>query len=104
MRYDFAAGWERTDSIVVKLSVYTTTASESMADREQSWPPDFSQRGSSATLCGSFLTACPSVWPAFNLNMDRNGIAMKVKLTTKQKRDRRWKIKRRKARRLKTGL
>ena len=33
-----------------------------------------------------------------------NGAAMKVKLTTKQKRDRRWKIKRRKARREKHGV
>jgi hypothetical protein len=90
--------------MIVGHAVYTTPAFESMEDRGQSWLSDFSQSGSSATLCGSFLTACPTVWPAFNLNMDRNGIAMKVKLTTKQKRDRRWKIKRRKARRLKTGL
>jgi len=33
-----------------------------------------------------------------------NGAAMKVKLTTKQKRDRRWKIKRRKLRREKHGV
>jgi hypothetical protein len=37
-------------------------------------------------------------------NIDGNGVVMKVKLTTKQKRDRRWKIKRRKLRRQKTGL
>lgn len=39
-----------------------------------------------------------------DLITDGNGVVMKVKLTTKQKRDRRWKIKRRKARRLKTGV
>jgi len=39
-----------------------------------------------------------------DLITDGNGVVMKVKLTTKQKRDRRWKIKRRKLRRQKTGV
>lgn len=40
----------------------------------------------------------------YDSNCDGNGVEMKVKLTTKQKRDRRLKIKRRKLRRLKTGV
>jgi hypothetical protein len=38
------------------------------------------------------------------LDLHGDGVVMKVKLTTKQKRDRRLKIKRRKLRRLKTGV
>jgi hypothetical protein len=38
------------------------------------------------------------------MNFDGDDDVMKVKLTTKQKRDRRWKIKRRKLRRQKTGV
>ncbi len=63
----------------------------------------FSDIRRSAILFRSFFRPpTPSRPP--DLNIDGNGVVMKEKLTTKQKRDRRWKIKRRKLRRLKTGL
>jgi len=56
----------------------------------------------SGILRGSKLSGRPAA--VFGSEPLSETVVMKVKLTTKQKRDRRWKIKRRKARRQKTGI